>query len=93
MGRGLSEEFCGVELGDRRLNRGLVMVAEVLEHKAEESICAAIGDFHACKAAYRLFANPKVRPAKISEPHIQRSLGRARESSENLLIVHDTTEG
>jgi hypothetical protein len=81
-----------VTFGDKRLDRRLLKVAEGLASKPEESICAAIGSFHECKAAYRFFANSRINPEKIAKPHIARSLERAQRSRESLLIVHDTTD-
>lgn len=92
MSQSIASELSGVELGDRRLNRRLVKVGEVLSRNPEESICSAIGSFHDCKAAYRLFANKKVSPDLITSPHIKSSMERAIQSEESLLVLHDTTD-
>ena len=86
-----SEEFETVDLGDRRLNKRLKMLAETLGDKPGASIPAACEGWAETAAAYRLLANEKVGWRDVLEAH-----GRAtvqRMSAESVVLcLQDTTE-
>src|SRR5688500_5170484 len=83
-------EFCGLDLGDERLNRRLVGLAETFAAQPEAPINQACADWQATKAAYAFFANPKAAPSAILLPHQARTLERIRSHS-LVLLVQDTT--
>jgi hypothetical protein len=83
-------EFCGLDLGDERLNRRLVGLAETFAAQPEAPINQACADWQATKAAYAFFANPKAAPSAILLPHQERTLERIRSRS-LVLLVQDTT--
>jgi hypothetical protein len=82
-------EFAGLDLGDARLNRRLLTMAEAFGAQPMASINQAAGDWQATKAAYAFFANPTVRPSDILLPHQQRTLERMA-AAELVLAVQDT---
>lgn len=83
-------EFKVVELGDKRLEQRLKVVAEGLAARPQAPINQASADWAATKAAYRLFANPKAAEDKIFAAHrtctVQRLQGQAV-----VLAIQDTT--
>ena len=83
-------EFDGVALGDRRLDRRLLDVAEDLSAMPEDPINQASEDWAATKAAYRLFDNGKISAEKVITPHRERTIERMRGESV-VLVVQDTT--
>jgi hypothetical protein len=69
-------EFHGLDLGDERLNRRLLVLAESFGAQPNAPINQASADWQATKAAYAFFANPKAQPGDILLPHQQRTLER-----------------
>ena len=85
------EEFSTVQLGDKRLNRRLIKLAEQLAAKPTQSIPAACGGWGDTAAAYRMLDNERCDWREIIEAHgrcaVQRMAGLAV-----VLCLHDTTE-
>jgi hypothetical protein len=69
-------EFHGLDFGDERLRRRLLIMAEAFGAQPEAPINQASADWQDTKAAYAFFANPKAHPADILLPHQQRTLER-----------------
>jgi hypothetical protein len=91
MCEGIVEELHGIDLGDRRLNKRAVTVAEQLAAQPQASINAACGGFSETVAAYRFFDNDKVQPDKILQPHVDTTRRRIAQQ-DVVLVVQDTTE-
>ena len=89
--KGWSEsEFQGLSLGDRRLERRVLKVAEQLSSNLQSPIYAATKDWASAKAAYRLFDNDKVTTNNLLVPHRGQTLSRI--SHEKLVLaIQDTT--
>ena len=85
------EEFGGVELGDKRLNRRTLVLAERLYGGASRSIPSACCGVSETQAAYRYLSNEKVDWEKILKPHMDRAELRMA-SHPVVLCVQDTTE-
>jgi len=85
-----SEEFAGIDLRDERLNRRCQELARALGEQPSAPINQACEDWADTKAAYRFFDNDKVTPAKITEPHRQRTRERMK-AYHLVLAVQDTT--
>jgi hypothetical protein len=83
-------EFHGLDLGDARLNRRLLLLAEAFGANPQAPINQATGDWYATKAAYGFFANPKAQPAELLAPHQERTLERIA-AHPLVLLVQDTT--
>lgn len=92
MNSAISEEFVDLHLGDKRLNARAIKVAEAIAAHPTLSINAACGSFMDSKAAYRFFDNEKVSNSKILCSHRKQTLNRARNESNPVLVVQDTTD-
>jgi hypothetical protein len=86
----LREEFCGVDLGDKRLDRRLIKTAELLGKSPVSPINEACGDWASTQAAYRLFDNDKASPEAIREPHIAATVKRMVACGGPVLVAQDT---
>lgn len=86
----LVEEFCGVDLGDKRLDRRLIKTAELLGKSPVSPINEACGDWASTQAAYRLFDNDKASPEAIREPHIAATVKRMVACGGPVLVAQDT---
>jgi Transposase DNA-binding/Transposase Tn5 dimerisation domain len=84
------QEFAGMNLSDKRLDRRLIKTAEHLARSPLSPINEACGDWASTQAAYRLFDNPKASPEAILEPHIRQTLKRLIAHSGPVLVVQDT---
>ena len=83
-------EFHGLDLGDERLNRRLLIMAEAFGAQPQAPINQASADWQATKAAYAFFNNPRAQSPEILLPHQQRSLERMA-AYPLVLAVQDTT--
>ena len=63
------EEFKGIDLGDLRLNRRAVLLAERLAQKPSVSIPGACESWAETSAAYRFLRNDEVSWDKVLAPH------------------------
>ena len=79
-----------MDLGDERLNRRVVNLAEQLAAQPMMPINQACEDWADTKAAYRLFANEKVSVEKLLAPHQKRTQERMG-FYRQVLAVQDTT--
>jgi hypothetical protein len=84
-------EFRGIDLGDKRLNRRAVLLAEQLSGNPTASIPQACGGWAETAAAYRFFGQDKLSWTALMEPHWQCSAERMR-ACEVVLNLADTTE-
>ena len=85
------EEFETLDLGDERLNRRAVLLAERLGHKPGASIPAACGNWAETAAAYRFLRNEQVSCDEVMTAHAQASCSRIRQH-DVVLCLQDTTE-
>lgn len=84
------EEFSGVSLGDKRLDKRLVRVATELSNHPEFSINQACGDWGSTKAAYRFFQNNSFDENDIMRPHFEKTASRCM-NHKFVLVLQDTT--
>lgn len=84
------EELGSIRLGDRRLDKRFLRVAEGLFNSPESSINEAMGGKAEAKAAYRLFDHEELTEDKVLAAHHE-SLKRRSFCEEELLVVQDTT--
>ena len=85
-----ASEFGSAHLGDQRLNKRLVAVAQDLSAKPEAPINQACEDWAAAKAAYRFFENDRISAHDIFLPHQTKTIERiARQPL--VLHIQDTT--
>jgi hypothetical protein len=87
-------EFSGVNLGDKRLDKRLIKTAGFLGSAPLAPINQACLDWRSAKAAYRLFDNEKADRTKILAPHVaatvRRMIAVATEEKKVLLAASDT---
>jgi hypothetical protein len=91
MCEGIAEELRGIDLGDKRLNKRSARVMEALAANPQASVNGACDSWGDTLAAYRLFDNPAVEPAKILKPHVDATRRRMQEHPV-VLVIQDTTE-
>ncbi len=84
-------EFEELDLGDKRLNRRAVLLAERLSATPMASIPGACGGWTETAAAYRFLAQEEMDWRDILQPHWQRTAERMR-ACKVVLCIQDTTE-
>lgn len=84
-------EFADLDLGDGRLNRRLIKLAESFARQPMASIPSACGGWAEAKAAYRFFGSDSVDWQDILQPHWESSRLRMAEHPV-VLCLQDTTE-
>ena len=85
------DEFGGADLGDKRLNKRLVLLAERLGEQPSASIpeaCRGAAEMH---AAYRFLGREAVDWRELMQPHWDAS-ARRMQSHPVVLCIQDTTE-
>ena len=86
-----AQEFNTIDLGDKRLDKRAVLLAEQLAEKPTASIPAACGGWAETQAAYRFLAQEDVGWQDILEPHWRCSAARMG-AHRTVLCIQDTTE-
>lgn len=86
-----AEEFRDIDLGDKRLDRRAVLLAERLAQKPGASIPEACGGWAETLAAYRFLEREKVEWRDILAPHWQCTQTRMA-ACPVVLCIQDTTE-
>ncbi|HET9955721.1 MAG TPA: IS4 family transposase [Polyangiaceae bacterium] len=86
----ITAEFEGVELGDRRRNARLLLLAERLAEQPDASFPDAMSNEAELEAAYRFFNNVKVEAAEILRPHVRQTVERAK-ALPVALVAHDSS--
>ena len=84
-------EFVDAKLGDRRLERRLVTLAEQVWACPERSfpgIAPTQADLTGC---YRFLGNSAVSADRVMQPHVDQTMLRCAQSK-RVVVVHDTTE-
>ena len=84
------QELACADLSDKRLDRRLMKTAERLAQSPSSPINEACGTWAGTQAAYRLFNNPKVSPAKILTPHREATAARMAGCGGVVLVMQDT---
>ena len=85
------DEFAMADLGDGRLNKRLIKLADRFADKPTASIPGACGDWAETKGAYRFLSQKKVGWEKILGPHMASTEARIRQHPV-ALCLQDTTE-
>jgi hypothetical protein len=84
------EEFGQADLGDRRLNKRLVILAGDFYARPQANVPQACQSRAKTKAAYRFFDHPATSMDQVLKPHYEATLGRVSQESV-VLAVQDTT--
>jgi len=85
------KEFVGLDLGDERLNKRSIRLAEQLAAKPTVSIPAATGSWADTMGAYRFFGNENTEWEKILAPHKAQTQQRMSQHPV-VLCIQGTTE-
>lgn len=85
------EHFGQAALGDKRLTKRLVSVADQLVRHPEGSFPDKFKNPAELVGFYNLMANPKITHAKVLASHCARTLEVMRQQQGLVLILHDTT--
>jgi len=85
------EETATADLGDKRLNKRLSNVLEMLSRKPTGSIPAASKGWDETKAAYRFLDNEAATLSSVLKPHRQATEERIKKEAV-VLLPQDTTE-
>ncbi|MDR3490896.1 MAG: IS4 family transposase [Gammaproteobacteria bacterium] len=88
----IEKEFCSLDLGDKRLNRRALKVANAFMNNPSESVSTACDNWPEAKAAYRLFDNDKLDEKYILSLHQQETIQRLNISDAKIFFsIQDTT--
>ena len=87
----IMHEIKTADLGDKRLDKRLGNVLEMLSRKPQESITVKSNNWAEVKAAYRFFDNDGVTMDNVLAPHYSATLERIK-SEAVVLLPQDTTE-
>lgn len=87
--RPVSSEFSRADLGDERLTRRLMTVADIAARAPASSFPEMVTGDGELEGIYRFFGNEKVTPPAIFAPHFAETRRRIGEA--DVLVVHDTT--
>ena len=86
----IMNEFANARLGDQRLSRRLLLLAEALARQPQASIPKATGNWGQACAAYRFLDHTTFTPYDLLRPHWLRTVARAADQP-TVLAVADTT--
>lgn len=84
-------EFKTIDLGDVRLNRRVIKIAEALGLAPGRTIPQAFQSWGSIKACYNFFSNGLVSEKKIITPHVKQTIERIKEHP-IVLLPNDTSE-
>lgn len=85
------EQFGAADLGDKRLNKRLLVVAEQLAAHPSETFPKRFANPADLEAFYRLMKNGKVSHAKLMAFHAKVTWTRMKTTPGVVLLLHDTT--
>jgi hypothetical protein len=86
----MEEELAGINLGDERLNRRAISIAQRAVEGPGKSFPKMVKDASELEAFYRFFQNEQVEPKAILEPHRRATVARCNELP-LVRVAHDTT--
>lgn len=87
---GFEKEFEGVSMGDARLDKRLIAIAERLGAVPDDSFPDQMASVAEREALYRFLSNSKVTLDAVLAPHIAQTLERVSKRR-FVRVVHDTT--
>lgn len=87
-----AKEFTTIDLGDKRLDKRLIMICEAFSRKPKAILSHAVNAYRECKAAYRFFENSRVTPEKILRSHHDAVTERIAENDEVILEIQDSSD-
>lgn len=85
-----AQEFCGLNLGDQRLNKRFVKVIEKFYENPGSLVQRTQGSWAEMISAYRLLGNDRVLPEEILRSHREQTLARMS-AYKRVVAIQDTT--
>jgi hypothetical protein len=85
------EEMSTVHLGDKRLQKRLLVILQRMFNSPVASLKAACRGWAESIATYRFFDNERITEAALLEPHREATLQRVQ-AQKRVLVIQDTTE-
>lgn len=86
----VADEFTSADMGDERLNRRLLTIADAVAAAPSSSFPQMTGSDGELEGVYRFLSNERVTPAKILAPHFAATVERAA-SEDDVLVIHDSS--
>jgi hypothetical protein len=87
----IAHEFAGADLGDLRLTKRLVAVAEAIHEHPDRPFPALLETSAELEGFYRFLSNDNVTAEAVLQPHIDATVERAARHS-SVVVAHDTSE-
>ena len=87
----VAQDLRTVEFGDKRLVKRCIKLGKAMAKQSDGSIPSFSGKWKEAKAAYRFYANPKVKRRAILKAHQKATLERMRQESSEVLMIQDTS--
>jgi len=88
-----SEDFAGMDMGDKRLDKRLEKTVEMMTEKSQQSILSSCGTKHDAKAFYALLTNEKFSVKELQENGAKSTVKRIMESGiQEVLLPEDFTD-
>lgn len=87
----LDDEFNGVVFGDKRLVKRFKQIMQEFMKKAQSNIASTFDSWSSIKGCYRFFSNDKVESQIILDAHIDSTISRISEETNQVFVIHDTT--
>lgn len=86
------EQFGSAWLGDPRLTRRAVKIAEQMARRPGDSLPKQMQGWAEQKASYRFMGNESVSHEALCKGHWEQTREQARQSEQTVLMVQDITE-
>lgn len=86
------QHFCGVSVGDKRLEQRVIYIAETMAREPGRSCPEMFPKWADLKAAYRFFDNPGVTPEEIQGSHRALVREQMTGTGKTMLLIEDTTD-
>ena len=87
----IAQEFAGADLGDLRLTKRLVAVAEAIHEHPDRAFPALLGKSAELEGFYRFLSNDQVTVEGVLQPHVEATVERAARHR-SVVVAHDTSE-
>jgi hypothetical protein len=87
----IAHEFAGADLGDSRLTKRLLAVAEAIHEHPDRPFPALLGKSAELEGFYRFLSNDNVTLEAVLQPHIEATVERAARH-QSVVVAHDTSE-
>lgn len=84
------EEFSGADLGDARLEKRVLKIADTLAAMPDESFPSLASNDSELEALYRFLNNERVEAELVLAPHYRETIRRAT-LEKSVVVIHDTT--